>query len=67
MDCTRAFQSIGHANATEPYLSNMIRALQIHSWNNTPEETERLEAARFVKKNRRAYSAFCQAKRESRS
>lgn len=43
---------IGRTNSAEPFLSNMIKALKIHSWLNTEEENERLEAAILVKKHR---------------
>jgi len=29
-------------------LRNMVLALEMHSWNNTPEETLRLEAAKMI-------------------
>ena len=32
-------------------LKQMIKALSIHSWQNTPEEIERLEAAKIVQRN----------------
>ena len=35
-------------------LKNMVKALSFHSWNNTAEEKERLEAAKLELKRRRA-------------
>ena len=35
-------------------LKNMVKALSFHSWSNTPEEKERLEAAKLELKKRRA-------------
>jgi len=43
---------VGRANAAQPYLSNMIRALQLMPWENTAADWQRLEAAVIV----RAYS-----------
>lgn len=48
----QAYQIIGRTNSCEPYLSNMIKALQIASFSNTAEENERLEAAKIVKKDK---------------
>jgi len=33
-------------------LRNMIKALKMHSWLNTPEDNERLEAAQIVLRNK---------------
>ena len=33
-------------------LSNMVRALSFHAWNNSPEEAARLDAAKAVLKGR---------------
>jgi hypothetical protein len=66
MNAEIAYRYIGSANAQEPYLSNMIRALGLFSWNNTAEENARLEAAKWVKRNRKAYAAHCQAMRDAR-
>lgn len=40
---------VGRTNSCEPYLSNMIRALQIMNALNTPAENERLQAALIVR------------------
>jgi hypothetical protein len=47
----QAYQIIGRTNSCEPFLSNMIKALQIASFFNTVEDNERLEAAKIVKKD----------------
>ena len=31
-------------------IKNMVKALSLHSWHNTPEENERLEAGKLVLK-----------------
>ena len=41
-------------NKTIWELKNMVKALSFHSWNNTAEEKERLEAAKLELKKRRA-------------
>lgn len=40
---------IGKTNSTEPYLSNMIRALITFPWENTTTDWQRLEAAIIVR------------------
>ena len=39
-------------NQSKHMLRNMIKALSLHSWRNTPEEQVRLEAAKIVSKGR---------------
>lgn len=53
MDVERARQIVGRANACEPHLSNMIRALQLWPTCNTTEENERLQAALIVRREKR--------------
>jgi len=53
MTPAEARQIVGRANACEPFLSHMITALSLHSWLNTPSETERLEAAKIVRADQR--------------
>jgi hypothetical protein len=53
MSLETARDIVGRANSCEPYLSNMIRALSIHSWLNTQEEAQRLSAAKIVKAAKR--------------
>lgn len=66
MNAETAYHLVGNANAQEPYLSNMIRALTICSYSNTPEENARLAAAKWIKRNRKAYLLHCQTAREMR-
>ena len=47
---------IGNANACNPYLSNMIKALSLMTWDNTVDDWKRLEAAIIVR-------AHCGARR----
>ena len=54
MTLDQAQKIVGRTNSREPYLSNMIRALSSFSWANTPEEAQRLEAAKIVKAAKRA-------------
>lgn len=58
--------SISEANACEPFLSNMIRALASMPMLNTPEENERLACARMVKTYRTTFLRYCKALRDSR-
>jgi hypothetical protein len=53
MTLTEAQAIVGRTNSCEPYLSNMIRALSMMARNNTPEETQRLAAAKLVKAAKR--------------
>jgi hypothetical protein len=66
MDCARAYKIIGGQAFTVPF-NNMIRALQMHSWLNTPDQEERLAAALWVRKNAKAYRAYMQAQLDARS
>ena len=65
MNAERAFKSIGFNGSGVPF-ENMIKALQMMSWLNTTADTERLDAAKWVKKNRKAYAAFCSVKRDQK-
>lgn len=48
---------VGNTNASEPYLSNMIRALCLMTWKNTATDWQRLEAALIVRAYRGAKRA----------
>jgi hypothetical protein len=63
---TQVYSVIGEANACEPFLTNMIRALKLMPMLNTPQENERLRCAELVKANKKEYLAFCNAKRSKR-
>jgi hypothetical protein len=41
-------QAIELANPGDPFLRNMAVALSLHSWNNTPQDWLRLEAALVI-------------------
>jgi hypothetical protein len=37
----------------DPFLSNMVKALQMHPWLNTEQDTKRLEAAKLILRNKK--------------
>lgn len=45
------------ANAGDPFLANMILALSLHYWQNTPEDWQRLEAALMLRAAKRRQRA----------
>lgn len=45
---------VGNANSAEPFLSNMIRALCMMTWQNSASDWQRLEAAIIVRAHRGA-------------
>lgn len=51
-------------NQTKGPLQNMVRALSFHSWRNTPDDTRRQEAGKYVLKNWRAYQDECNRRRD---
>lgn len=53
MELQEAQKIVGRANACEPFLSNMIKALSMSPWLNNAEENERLAAAKIVKAAKR--------------
>jgi uncharacterized membrane protein len=53
MDAKRACKIIG--NQPMWAIKNMAKALSLHSWNNTAEENERLEAAKWAIANQRDF------------
>jgi hypothetical protein len=46
-------EAIKIVNPGDPFIKNMIKALQMCTWLNTPEDEQRLEAAKLVVKNRK--------------
>lgn len=58
MTAREAFTILGH--------TNMIRALKMMRWTNTPEEEARLGAAEWVKRHRKEYAAYGTAERDRR-
>jgi hypothetical protein len=41
-------EAVKLANSADPFLLNMAIALSLHSWNNTPQDWLRLEAALVI-------------------
>lgn len=46
-------EAIKIVNPGDPYLKNMVKALEIHPWLNSDEDTLRLKAAKLVLKNKK--------------
>jgi len=46
-------EAVKIVNPGDPFLSNMIKALQLHPWLNSEEDNRRLEAAKLVKRNKK--------------
>jgi hypothetical protein len=65
MDAKTAISIIG-TSAQPVAFANMIRALQMMPRLNTPEENRRLEAALWVRRNRKAFDAACAELRNAR-
>jgi len=65
MNAAIAYDILGASAHGVPF-ANMIRALQMYSAMNTAEETKRLEAALWVRRNRKAYDAECAFRRDNR-
>lgn len=66
MNAAQAIKALG-ASATRATLRNTVAALQMHAWNNTAAETERLAAAQWALRNWRAYQAAADAARMLRT
>lgn len=62
MNANQACDILGTSAHGVPF-TNMIKALQMCSAMNTAEENKRLEAALWVRRNRRAYDVECGARR----
>ena len=45
-------EAVKLANPGDPFLRNMALALSLHSWNNTPQDWLRLEAALVILRHR---------------
>jgi hypothetical protein len=41
-------EAVKHANPGDPFLRNMAVALSLHTWSNTPQDWQRLEAALVI-------------------
>jgi hypothetical protein len=67
MNLERAYKILGEGLGTSGvFFDNMIRALKMHRWLNTPEEESRLEAALWVRRHRKQYNAYLDTKRDER-
>ena len=66
MDLEQATKIIGYQCGNKVYIKNMVRALKMFSWSNTPEQWQRLAAGEVVLKKWPAYQALCQAKRDAK-
>lgn len=62
MNAQEACNILGTSAHGVPF-NNMIKALQMFSAMNTPAEARRLEAALWVRRNRKAYEAECERRR----
>jgi hypothetical protein len=60
MTLAEAERIVGPMNRGEPFLSNMIKALSLHPWLNTPEEADRLEAAKVIRAHQRRHKGVRQ-------
>jgi hypothetical protein len=65
MDMDRAVAVIG-IGATQIPLRNMVTALGLLTYLNTPEDWERREAAQYVLKRWKAYQAECNKRRDAK-
>lgn len=66
MKPAQAIKALG-ANAKRADVARTAAALQIHPWNNSAEESERLAAAQWALANWRAYQAAADAARMLRA
>ena len=53
MSLEEAKKILGRGGISSHHLNNMVLALSLHSWNNTREEWQRLEAAKIVLRSRK--------------
>ena len=66
MTLDRAISILGINRTRRNDLEPMVKALQLHSWLNTPQDEERLAAARFVLRRWSAYQDACNQRRSMR-
>ena len=64
MDMDRAIQILGINRTRANDLSPMVKALGMHPWLNTPEDSQRREAAQFVLRRWRQYQNECNRRRD---
>ena len=65
MNLETCLEHLVGAPGTVPF-NNMIMALQMHSWLNTPEEKLRLEAALYARRHKKEVLAALNRKRDLR-
>lgn len=63
MTMDRAVEILGINNTKGP-LQNMVRALSMMTWLNTPADTERRAAAQYVLRRWKAYCDECNRRRD---
>lgn len=51
-------------NATKTPTTNMVRALGMMTWLNTPEDERRRDAGKFILRRWKAYCAECNRRRD---
>ena len=67
LNLKRAVDILGSGTGPDSFgFANMIRALQMCPGMNTPAENERLEAALYARRHRKAYRAELQRRRDDR-
>jgi len=54
-------------NQSKGNVATMVRALSLHSWNNTNEERARLAAGVYALRHWRAYQWYLNARRDARA
>jgi hypothetical protein len=63
MNIQEASKIIGYGGGNRVFIKNMVKALNMCAWQNTPEQWKRLEAGEFILNNWSGYLAECQASR----
>lgn len=66
MNASQAADILGINRTIQGDLGPMVKALGLFSWNNTPEDEQRWEAAKWAIKNWKAYQAECNRRRDLR-
>lgn len=66
MDMETAIAILGINRTRDNDLRPMVKALELFSVLNTPEEVERLEAAKYVLRRWKTYQAECNLRRDMR-
>jgi hypothetical protein len=63
MNIQEASKIIGYSSANRTWIKNMVSALNMCAWQNTPDQWQRLEAGEYILRNWSAYLSECQAAR----